>query len=138
MKKQEVLAKINEILDKISANEIGAWIHNLSETTSAIVIADHEQQEGDIVKYNGWLEDLTNLKKELEKEEFIYYLFGEDAVEEYNENGIDGVVKRYEADTLTYSMFKFQNGVTHPAELLYEFSGWGDYMLISEEEFNKL
>ena len=70
--------------------------------------------------------------KEVEK---TYYLIGGDATTEYNENGIEGVAKEYEADELTISVFCFIEGETKSHELAEALEGWDDYVIISEEEF---
>lgn len=75
---------------------------------------------------------------DLKPKEKTYYLMGEDAVREYNDNGIEGVVKEYEADELTISVFCFIEGETRSYELADALNGWNDYVIITEEEFNQI
>lgn len=67
-----------------------------------------------------------------------YFLFGNDACQEYDENGIDGVLERYENNDLDFETFKFVEGETSVIQLLSNFDGWGAYNVITEEEYNKL
>lgn len=79
---------------------------------------------------------LENSKpKEIEK---TFYLIGGDATREYDDNGIEGVVKEYEADELTISVFCFIEGETRSHELADALNGWDDYVIITEEEFNQI
>jgi len=73
--------------------------------------------------------------KEIEK---TFYLIGGDATREYNDNGIEGVVKEYEADELTISVFCFIEGETRSHELADALNGWDDYVIITEDEFNQI
>lgn len=52
--------ELKRILDKISDNTITAWSDNLEQSQDAVVIGNLDD-----VKYNGWLEDLINLKESL-------------------------------------------------------------------------
>lgn len=82
------------------------------------------------------LGEIVDLKhKEAEK---TYYLIGGDATREYNDNGIEGVVREYEADELTISVFCFIEGETRSYELADALNGWDDYVIITEEEFKQI
>lgn len=65
-----------------------------------------------------------------------YFLFGSTAVAKLYclEAGDDEAEALREEDFAVYLWDEFST----PNELLYEFSGWGDYMEISEELYNKL
>lgn len=77
---------------------------------------------------------LENSKaKEVKK---IYYLIGSDATKEYYENGIEGVLNDYEANELSFSTFCFIEGETRSSELAQALSGYDDYAIITEEEYN--
>lgn len=67
-----------------------------------------------------------------------YFLFGEDACSIYSEDGIDGVVVAYEDNSITYETFCFDSEKNAPVELLEAFCGYGDYCVITEEEYNQL
>jgi len=62
-----------------------------------------------------------------------YFLFGENAVRIYHDDGIDEVA------TLNgeYGLLA-ANDSTHPRDILWEYDGWNGYAEITEEEFNKL
>lgn len=70
--------------------------------------------------------------------ETTYYLFGKDAVMEYDENGIDGVISESENNNISFSLFCFVEGKTRSAELAEAMQGWDDYAIITEEEYNQL
>lgn len=70
--------------------------------------------------------------------EKTYYLLGEDAEREYNENGIEGVLSEYENNELIFETFSFTEGVTKSAELANQMIGWHGYVIIAEEEYLKL
>jgi len=70
--------------------------------------------------------------------EKTFYLFGEDAVKEYNENGINAVVQEFEDNNLSYQTFVFIEGETKSHQLAEAMQGWNDYVIISENEFKQL
>lgn len=70
MDKKEIVKEIKSILKKISKNNISAWEHDLKDTRQVVVLEDFnssEELETEETKYNGWLEDLCNLMKKLDK-----------------------------------------------------------------------
>jgi len=73
-----------------------------------------------------------------EEMKVTYYLFGEDACREFEEEGIDSVVERYEDNDLTYETFKFIDGVTNSASLIESYDGWNGYAILTQEEYEKL
>jgi hypothetical protein len=69
-----------------------------------------------------------------------YFLFGEAACFDYGNGGTDGVIAAInnEETTEEFSLFVFEDGVTAPVDLLYAYSGNGDYSCITEEDYNRL
>ena len=84
------------------------------------------------------LSEVDDIIEPILNDEKTYYLIGGDATREYNENGIEGVVKEYESDELTISVFCFIEGKTRSHELADALNGWDDYVIITEEEFNQI
>ncbi|MFZ1704366.1 MAG: hypothetical protein WAT79_08460 [Saprospiraceae bacterium] len=82
-----------------------------------------------------------------EKAEFKYYLIGNDAIAEYNDfyqdeegeevTGVDALIEAYENNQCFYDTFKEEVGVTTITEFGLALYG-RDWLLISEEEYNKL
>lgn len=71
------------------------------------------------------------------KGEKTYYLFGEDAVNAYD-NGIDELIEEVTQNDIAFATFEFIEGETQSADLMYEFNGWMDYSIMTEEDYNKL
>lgn len=77
-----------------------------------------------------------------------YYLFGESAVscfEGYEDGdgnvliGVDAVLQAHEENEISsFEVFVFEEGVTKSADFISAYSGWGNYLIITEEDFNKL
>lgn len=67
----------------------------------------------------------------------IYLLLGEDACREYEENGIDGVVERYEDNDLYFNSYIIKDGGSL-FDLLEAMDGWNNYTVITKEEYEKL
>ena len=59
------------VLEKIKENSIYAWEDDLKDTKNVVVMDDFNKgvDESDIVKYNGWFEDLELLTKALTKKQ---------------------------------------------------------------------
>ena len=66
-----------------------------------------------------------------------YYLFGEDAVNAYDK-GINELVEEVTEKDIAFATFVFTEGETKSADLMYEFNGWMDYAIMTEEDYNKL
>lgn len=62
-----------------------------------------------------------------------YFLFGENAVRAYYDDGINEVI------TLNgeYGLLAADD-LTHPRDILWAYDGWNGYAEITEKEFNKL
>lgn len=79
MKNETILAKLTEIINKINNNSIDVWEDNLADTKPVVILADFsknaEDEESNLYepeldfKYNGWLEELEALEKELKGEQ---------------------------------------------------------------------
>jgi hypothetical protein len=66
-----------------------------------------------------------------------FYLFGEEAVKLYNEEGIESL-KKHIKEGNSYAVFVFEEGVTKSYELAESIIGWNDYTILTEQEFNNL
>ena len=69
-----------------------------------------------------------------------YFLFGSPTCTIFGDEGVDGLVEAFETDAITEepTVFKFEDGVTTPTELLGAFCGFEDYICISEEEYEEI
>ena len=64
-----------------------------------------------------------------------YFLFGKEARIQYDNYGVEGVVKNLDASD--YDEIKFKN-FEDPETVLEYFDGWTDYTLITKEDFDIL
>lgn len=70
----------------------------------------------------------------------VYVLFGENAVSIVNDEGFDNLIEQHEEidfDT-TYHTFNTEEEANAYVLGLSDRDEWGDYMIISEDEFNQL
>lgn len=67
-----------------------------------------------------------------------YFLFGSEAVDIYNEEGIDALIDAIEDDNLGCDTFEHILSETLPCDLLDAFQGWDDYAVITKEEFDRI
>lgn len=67
----------------------------------------------------------------------LFLLFGEDACRAYDYDGVDELETEIEENNISYSIMEV-NADTTIADVLQEYSGWGDYSFISEEDFNRI
>ncbi|SIS88783.1 hypothetical protein [Belliella pelovolcani] len=67
-----------------------------------------------------------------------YFLFGKEATTIYLEDGIEPLIEAINDDNISYDVFEFIEGETSPVNLLMKYQEWGDYSIISKEEFNQL
>lgn len=63
-----------------------------------------------------------------------YFLFGRDACILMDEQGIEA----FKESTVPFATFKWVEGKTSPVDLLYEFDGWEEYCVITEDEYDYL
>jgi hypothetical protein len=64
----------------------------------------------------------------------VYLLLGTEACNEYEDNGIDGVVSRYEDNDLMYGHLQIREGDTL-FSVLNDMDGWMDWRVITAEEY---
>jgi hypothetical protein len=64
--------------------------------------------------------------------EVTYYLFGEEAVNAFEENGAEIAKKAY------HSTFRFAEGQTKSLELAEAINGWQSWMTISRKDYFKI
>ena len=62
-----------------------------------------------------------------------YFLFGENAVRAYFDDGVDSVISL----NGEYELFEAGESTT-PRDVLWAYDGWNEYAEITEDEFNKL
>lgn len=77
-----------------------------------------------------------------------HFLFGEDAVEAFNIgmynddkdyiSGVDAVLYGDNNNLFNYETFEFIDGKTKPTALLSRYAVWGDWVVISKEEYDEL
>ena len=67
MTNSEIKTQLESILAKVDTNRLGAWDYALEDTTEVIAIEDHygDGNYAPSVTYNGWLNDLENLIKNI-------------------------------------------------------------------------
>ena len=63
-----------------------------------------------------------------------FFLFGDTASRNYYKGGVDEVLAD---ESFPCGIFAWDETTT-PNELLSEFNGWGDYVEITEDDYNKL
>jgi hypothetical protein len=84
MDNKEILVKLKNIIKKIKENGVDAWEDNLEDTVSVVVLDDFtkgvDDDEKEVTEYNGWLEDLEKLAKDLDfgDESLASIIFSED------------------------------------------------------------
>ena len=84
MDNKEILVKLKKIIKKIKENGVDAWEDNLEDTVSVVVLDDFtkgvDDDEKEVTEYNGWLEDLEKLAKDLDfgDESLASIIFSED------------------------------------------------------------
>ena len=70
--------------------------------------------------------------------ESTYVLFGAEAVNSYDEGGVDGLNQDIEDNEVcAYELTKFPANVS-VAEILYAGEGWDRYAIITKDEYNQL
>jgi len=70
--------------------------------------------------------------------EKTYYLFGQDAVKIYDNEGIEGLKEASESNEISINTFVFIEGETRSGDFAEAFFGWLEYAILTEEEFNQL
>ena len=67
-----------------------------------------------------------------------YYLFGDGAVQIFDDEGVDALIEAYENNEVGYLTYCYDQSKDIPSDLLYESQGMNDFSVITEEEYNKL
>lgn len=67
-----------------------------------------------------------------------YFLFGDQAVNKYQDDGLQAMIEAYDDNIISYETFEWVDGETKPQDILAVFIGHGDYCIITEEEYNQL
>jgi hypothetical protein len=67
-----------------------------------------------------------------------YFLFGEDVCRTFFEtDNWDAVLEDIENGT-EFDTYEFDNDNPQPADLLYRYHGWGDYAVITKEQYESI
>jgi hypothetical protein len=68
----------------------------------------------------------------------VYFIFSKEASEMITEEGIESFMEALEeGDDLSFALYEFTPD-TNPAEFLHSFKDWGEYSVITKEEFNEM
>lgn len=68
------------------------------------------------------------------KPEPIHFLFGDDACRIYSEDGIEALTEYIESGE-AYELYEYTGDAI---DLISNFSGWDDYIILSKDEYNKI
>lgn len=141
------------ILAKIGDNNIEAWRDRLDYTVPVVILDDFDRNDpnsGEEInpdleyKYNGWLEELQALQKEVKKSEqkepkkpIRFFLFGEYISKLCLNDSFNAVVK-HAKEGGDFETAVFDPNTDDVSSLLLEFEGWGGFAEISEREYKRL
>jgi hypothetical protein len=67
-----------------------------------------------------------------------YYLFGSEACTILDNEGIDTLIDKINNEDFTEFDTRCHSVLDNPADLLFQVMGWGNYSVLTEEEYNKL
>ena len=123
-----------QILDQLHDNTIDAIQLELFEILQDNDLASNYINETDCEFMNMLLKKFFNRTKYQK----AYYLFGDDAVQIFEDEGIDALINAYEDNELGYITYCYDQSKDTPTDLLYKAQGMNDFSLITEEEYNKL
>jgi len=125
-----------QILDQLHNNTIHAIQVELLEILQANDLANNDKalNETDYEFMNMLLTKFFN-KTHYQK---AYYLFGDGAVQIFDDEGVDALIEAYEDNEVGYLTYCFDQSKDTPTDLLYEAQGMNDFSVITEEEYNKL
>lgn len=125
-----------QILDQLHDNTIHAIQVELLEILQANDLANNDKalNETDYKFMNMLLKKFFN-ETHYQK---AYYLFGDDAVQIFEDEGIDTLINAYEDNEVGYITYCYDQSKDTPTDLLYKAQGMNDFSLITEEEYNKL
>lgn len=68
----------------------------------------------------------------------IYLLFGGEAVDTYDTDGIDELIEGITLDRFLCSAYAYNPAESHPTDLLSEFEGWNQWVVIEHEEYVRI
>ena len=71
-------------------------------------------------------------------EKKYYYLFGIEACDTLESEGVDALMKMIEEEDFTDYDTRCHSQNDNPTELLRTASGWCDYSVLTEEEYNRI
>jgi len=135
-----------QILDQLHENTIHAIQVELLEILQANDLVndkatykfgnlDEAMNEAEYKFMNMLLKKFFN-KKHYQK---AYYLFGDSAVQIFEDEGVDALIEAHENNECGgYLTYCYDQSRDTPTSLLYESQGMNDFSLITEEEYNKL
>lgn len=125
-----------QILEQLHDNTIHAIQVELLEILQANDLANNDKalNETDYEFMNMLLTKFFN-KTHYQK---AYYLFGDGAVQIFDDEGVDALIEAYEDNEVGYLTYCFDQSKDTPTDLLYEAQGMNDFSVITEEEYNKL
>ena len=67
-----------------------------------------------------------------------YFLFGQEASAQIMDEGLDSLIESLKDDLdVEFALFEV-TPETNPAEFLHTFKNWGDYCVLSVEEYGRL
>ena len=71
------------------------------------------------------------------KDNIEYFIFGEDACQLLLEGGMDELVSEINKDDsdVSFALYEFDLSSPTPADLLHNFSGYGDYQTLTKENY---
>lgn len=126
-----------QILDQLHDNTIHAIQVELLEILQANDLANSDKalNETDYKFMNMLLKKFFN-KTHYQK---AYYLFGDSAVQIFEDDGIDALIEAHESNEVGgYLTYCYDQSKDTPTDLLYQSQGMNDFSVITEEEYNKL
>ena len=123
-----------QILEQLHDNTIDVIQLELLEILQDNDLANNYINETDCEFMNMLLKKFFN-KTHYQK---AYYLFGDDAVRMFEDEGIDALINAYEDNEIGYITYCYDQSKDTPTDLLYKAQGMNDFSLITEEEYNKL
>jgi hypothetical protein len=99
--------------------------------------ADPENwHSGDVaIAFRRWVETQSKMETQSKKEWDLYVLYGEQATDAYEDEGIEAAVKSVNEGG--GSVFHWNSKTNHPLELLSEADGWYGYVELTKEEYDQ-
>ncbi len=125
-----------QILEQLHDNTIHAIQVELLEILQANDLANNAEalNETDYEFMNMLLKKFFN-ETHYQK---AYYLFGDGAVQIFDDEGVDALIEAYENNEVGYLTYCYDQSKDTPTDLLYEAQGMYDFSVITEKEYNKL